>query len=72
MRKVYQTQSIGLTPNKRATIYRNGEWQEFIVKFYIEHNGKWVHAQDADYHESFSSYQALESAKSTADNYVKG
>jgi len=68
MRKVYQIEN----GNRRATIVRNSEWNEFIVRFYV--NG--IHLTKADYHHSFNEYDraSVIDAKldciSTANNWV--
>jgi hypothetical protein len=45
---------------RKVSIYRNAEWNEWVVKFYVDG----VHQVDADYHTD------KEDAYSTASNWV--
>lgn len=62
--------------NKKAIVYKNTEWEEFIVKFSEYLCNAWVHRESADYHESFNKYDkesvrdAQESAIATARNWA--
>ena len=76
LKKVYTVQSVPrLNCNSlRATVYRNNEFDEFIVRFYeydrklINQSDKSAHLVNADYHESFNQYdkQSVKDAKNSA------
>lgn len=61
LKKVTQFEKDG----KKAVVYRDAEWDEYRVKFYVVFKGVESYLNDADYHTDDKA-----DATSTAKNYV--
>lgn len=65
MRKITE---MGNGKDRLAIVYRNSEWDEYVVKFYLtDANGSRTHQKDADYHTD-----DLQDAKTTGMIWCKG
>lgn len=66
LRKIGQFEANG----KKAVVYRDAEWEEYRVKFWVDFNGSPVYQVDADYHTD-DKVDAMDTAESIVNKPQK-